>query len=241
MQVSDNLWAFVSRHCIRLWHLGHEIRNGPKAGSNAWFWKLKEAEALRKLVAGRVGNQDLIMNFDRQVSFPYPDNKRYDVAKYAAALDRMATWLGPLGRMFFAKSAQPFMADLLKAQALEDRQLMKVHLQEIIDDFFQPPVPVEIRWGNKIFRDARLMIELTKLALESGAGSRRTMLAEADQDADEEFLFKQEEAEQAKAEPATVPPLYDRSHGGTQTERGGRPAGQRDAAPRSVALNGAGE
>lgn len=44
----DNLWAFVSRAVIRQFKVGHEIRNGPRAGQGIWFWNTKRGDAIKK-------------------------------------------------------------------------------------------------------------------------------------------------------------------------------------------------
>jgi hypothetical protein len=74
MEVADNLWAFVSRAVIRQFKVGHEIRNGPRAGQGIWFWNTKRGDAIKKFFEGRVGILDFDGNFDIDIHYAWPSD-----------------------------------------------------------------------------------------------------------------------------------------------------------------------
>lgn len=235
LEVADNLNAWLCRQVLRQIKLGHEVRN-PFANvmQKGFMFTPKAAEVVLDHVKDRVGLITEVTNFDTEFIFPFPDGKRFEKARYEAALERLAMWLGPLGVMFFGRQLNPFLVMMLKAAVLEDRMLMAAYLEEIIAEYFAPPVPARVVWDEKIFMDARQLLEFMKAGQAAGAYSNRTFIEESGGDADTEMERRREEIKLAKTEPALFKPLFDVAHGdGKPTKPGGRPAGQDDLGSRS--------
>jgi hypothetical protein len=230
LEVADNLWAYLGRAVTRHFKLGHEIKQGPYAGTTKHFWSKVRAEAVRKFFEGRFGILDYSSNFDVALEFPYPSNDRFDKKKYEGAFERIAQWLGPIGMLIygsFGKGMEDVVMRLLKAEILEQRQEVGMHCEEVINEVFNPPVPVEIKWSNKIFVDTRQAMEFAKVLLANGSLSQRTGLEYVGEEAEEQRDFKREEGELSQGEKTKfeVLPIFDPNHGKRPGEPSGRPSG----------------
>jgi len=211
MEVADNLWAFVSRAVIRQFKVGHEIRNGPRAGQGIWFWNTKRGDAIKKFFEGRVGILDFDGNFDIDIHYPFPSAERFDRKKYESVFQRLSLWLGPVGLMLLARDTNEFLLRLLKASVLDEREEVGGYCSEIINTVFNPPEPVAVTWSNHVFEDSRLFHEMQKFLLTSGPLSQRTILGNAGFDVEEEREHKEEEG-------ALVQALQNPSGNGKESE-----------------------
>lgn len=241
-EISDNLWAFLSRAVIRQFKVGHETRYGPKAGSNAWFWTKTRGNAIREFFEGRVGILDFTGNFDINIEFPFPSLDRFERKKYESVWQRLALWAGPVGLMLVssvAKGAPPpeFLLRLMEAEIEELRDDVAMHCTPVITEVFRPPVPIRLAFSNKLFTDHRQFIEMLKHLLAAGPLSQRTALEAVSLDTEEERENKTEEAalladEKTKGQ---VLPVFDPAHGKRPgNEPPGRPAGAKDSGQRAA-------
>lgn len=249
LEVADRIWAFVCRLAER-WHIvGHEIKQGPRAGLPIHFLTKERGDEITKAYAGVIGGfMERVANFDHRVEFPFPSPDRFDKDKYASIWERMAFWAGPVGHylhgLHTGKGSMPFLMGAIQEEAEDARIAISDYIVGVITEVFTPPVPIKAAWSNRIFQDPRQMLEAIKFLVASGALSLATALLEYGFSPKEERERKQEEDDLAK-DPKTrgqVTPIYDPAHGPVEDAgaSGGRPAGQRDANPR-VELNGAGD
>jgi hypothetical protein len=229
LQVADNLWAFMSRSVIRQFKVGHEIRNGPRAGQNLWFWKRERGNAIKAFFEGRTGLMDFSGNFDIDIVYPHPDQKWFDRAKFDSVYERMSIWLGPAGAVMWPQGNNPWTMDALRSAAEAERSEVGPFLSDVINSAMQPPHPVRVVWSDRIFQEGRARLELTKFLLAQGPLSGRTALQTAGFDAEEEREYKAEEGALVQSEGGKhqVLPAYDSAHG-NQPAVGepGRPAGK---------------
>lgn len=244
LQISDRLWSFVSRTAERRHKIGHEIKQGPRAGLPIHFITKERAAAVTGFYEGRVGFFDTVLNFDQDIEFPFPSNDRFDKEKYQSVWGRMALWAGPVGHYLFGlytgKGAMPMLMEMIQPEAEEARDFLSDFLVDVITEVFQPPVPIKVCWSNRCFADKRQAQEMVKFLVSCGAMSQRTALELYGFDASKERERKQEEWDLAQDEKTKgqIMPAYDPAHGDpAQLDVGGRPAGQKDGNTR-VQLNG---
>jgi hypothetical protein len=120
----------------------------------------------------------------------------------------------------------------LQEEVMDDRDDVGIHVDQVVNTVFAPPVPVTICWSNKVFMDSRTAWEMTRELLKNGPLSGMTALEHAGEDPEQERERKQEEWELADDEKTMgkVLPVYDAAHGNKPGEepgeRGGRPAGK---------------
>lgn len=241
LQVGDNCWAEWHRCAVRQFKIGHEVRNGPKAGQPIHFWNIHRDKAIQGFFEGRRGAMDFTGNFDIEMVFPFPSVDRYGQEKYQSIYERIGHWGGAVGALMMAKQPQPFLLELARAEAEEDRALLGPHCEEVIHEVFAPPVPVEVVWSNRVFQESRLRHELLKFLLQSGPLSQESALREGGYDPAEERARKDQESELASREETKgqVLPIFDPAHGKRPGEEAGRPRGLKDGGPRQASLNGA--
>lgn len=235
LEVFDQLWAQAGRSVYRMWLLGHEIRNGPKAGQNLWFSNKARQESLRRMVENRHGLVDLAMNFDTELKIVGPDAKPMDVLRYEPLWARIRQWLGPLGMLLTPGSqSQPAMG-LFRVEAQKKREQLAPHLEEIIPQIFGIPQPIRVKWSSQCFNDPRIASEMFKFGVQSGPVSQRTFTDEIGLDTDEERTWKAEEYKLAQSPDTAgqVLPVFSPYQGRAQQGASGRPAGTRDAGERT--------
>jgi hypothetical protein len=238
LQVADNLWAFISRAVTRHFKVGHEIRNGPRAGMPTFFIDDERIEGLRNLFEGRVGVIDAPTNFDVAIEFPCPDGKRFDIARYQSCWQRIRDWSGAVGMLMAALAEGRYndaVLDVLRESAHDEREDVGPFLEEIINEVLAPPVPVRVEWSDECFTPMRARLEMRKALLAGGPMSPQTALVEAGLDPQTERVNKIAWAKEPKE---VRLPGYDVAHGNNpQQDAGGRPPGVKELGTR-VALNG---
>jgi hypothetical protein len=219
LEVGDAVMAHMMRRVYELHKKGHEIKSGPHAGFSTHFLKPDYAKKTESNIKGKVGHVAMCVNFDHTVDFPRPDPKHFDAKRYASAIERIKLWGLPLAQMILDRALNPYQMDILKAQALGEREMMKDHLERIASECLKAPVPVAITWSNRCFRDSRLAADLLKYGMQWGPLSQTTFLDETGYDAETERENKDKESKLPKAQ---VEPLVDANHGKDQ-----KPAGKK--------------
>ncbi len=223
MEVGDNLISEELRRVVMQIKIGHEIRNGPRAGTNHWFWTQRRSDAMQKQFEGRKGRMDITTNFDVDFVYPGPDTKRLGHDKYDSVIQRLALWSGPVGMMYVAKQANESLLQMLKADVAEDRRQVGDWLTSVINQAWDPPAKVQVKWSNAIFTDPAQASNLLRFGLQTGPLSQKTFIEQAGWDVDEERANKQEEALLPAAQKL---PVFDSAHGTRPgAGQGGRPKG----------------
>jgi hypothetical protein len=204
--------AWAARSVKRYHKLGHDIKGGPKAGMSDHFWKKEKSDAVLKQHVNKVGFEEITVNFDYDQRFFLPDPKLFDEMIWRGSDRRILQWAGPIGTMMTASGVKPYLTQLLKAEALDERERMARFLEPVIVKAFEPPVEVKLCWSNLIFNDARLHAELMKWSQGAGLASVRTSRQEVGLLHDDENEQKLEEAQDAEARKKYAP-MFDSSHG----------------------------
>ncbi len=138
----------------------------------------------------------------------------FDDTAFKGLNEQLNRWGGPVAEMLRATgSGNPFLPNLIKADALWHRDKMRLFLGPVILSAFKLPVEnVEIVWGNGIFAEARLQAEMLKHASLVGWTSVRTGREETGLDDADEKARKLEEAADKNARQVSGP-MFDQSHG----------------------------
>jgi len=227
MEVGETMYAYAGRLVLRLHQLGFEVKSGSNAAKQAeYLWKKDRATAIETFFRGVQGFAETTTQFDHKISYVWTDPKFYDAKKWGTIIDRLLWWAGPVGFMMLAKSVSPFLLQILKARAEQDRIMVGAHLAEVIGAGF-PGIPaVRLVWSNRCFYDSRLAWDMVKALLERGPLSLTTGLEEADFDPEQEKERKVAEAK--PGEDAAFLPKFDPAHGKRPGEPAGRPGGTKD-------------
>jgi len=211
-EAGQNAMGFAMRSAKRVHKLGHEIKNGINAGKNSHFITSRRAKAVNERWRDKVGFEDYCCNFDESVEYPWPDSKLFDEKYYSASNMRLDNWAGPLALMLRAKGVSPYLANLLKTEALEERRKMGRFLSYVVSKAFGMDVPVRPMWSNLIFNEARLQAELVKFGYMQGLASATTTREEIGLNPADEEALKVGEADDADAE-KKLKPTWDSAHG----------------------------
>lgn len=228
LEIGENLLASVARTVIRQHVMGHEIKSGPKAGSPVHFLKSNRSKEVKDFFMGRTGFLEFASNFDHEIKLHWIDPKMLSAEKWATIVDRLVWWGGPAALLYLARTIQPYLLTVLRAQCEEDRALLRPFINEVIQTY-DPPGPVTVDWSNRCFTEPRVAAELMKFLVQQGPLSLRTALEDSGFDAEEERTRKAEELED---DPKLHLPIFDAAHGdnpGTN-DGGGRPPGTPDPA-----------
>lgn len=222
--VRDKILADTGRQVIEQHKLGHEHRYGLQAGSTKTWINKARSDAVKKELAGKVGHVQFKSNFDHEIIWPCPDPKNWEPKRYQAVIDRLLWWALPLGHMVIAKALNPHLMEILRVMVIEERKAMAPHLEQVINDVFELPVPVKLKWDTRCLRDSRLLFDMIKNGLNAGPISQTTYQKTAECDPDEERELKGDEAKLPKEK---THPLYDAAHG--PPDKGGKKPGSKDA------------
>lgn len=199
LEIGEQMLALAGRRILHRHKLGFEQRgqNPSKFQQEFSVWKKKRADAIISYVNGRYGFMDTTQNFDHAIEVFLGDGgpKNYDGRKWDTVVRRLLWWGGPLGFMMVANSMNPFLLNMLKTSANEERAEVARHLNLVLNSAFQLPVPVKVTWSNRCYIDARLSWDMVNALLKQGPLSATTALTEAD-------FCPEQEAEQKRAEAA---------------------------------------
>ena len=230
LELADWQLCDALRTVYELHKIGHEIKNGPHAGSAAHFLKKTRAEAVRKQIASNkqtlAAVKRLIVNFDHEVEYPRPDPMHFKSERYSGMLDRLLYWSMPLGQMLLAKSVNPFLMPFLKAQATNEREMVGGHIETVLVKTMNAPETVRTGFSEDVFWDSRLLADILKTGLTAGPLSDETWLAKSG------FSPEQERGLKDKANSHPIHqhvPIFDAAHGDM---KGGRPPGKNDGGQR---------
>ena len=235
LEVGESLYAYLYRTAYRQIKVGHEVKNGLRAGDPMHFWTPQIGASIDKALTNKLGVQEFSSNFDRSIVFPYPDPKYFDPHKFDSTINRLQWWAGAVGFLLTARGLNPHLMDMLKEEAHAEREILRPHLEHVIADAFDQ-TEVQVTWSDKCFKDSRLFFEMLRFAVQQGAGSLATYGESAGLDPMEERARMKEEAGAPDGE---VLPRLDRSGhrdaGGTgggvtgSGAGGGKPKGGKDA------------
>ncbi|MDE2106099.1 MAG: hypothetical protein KGL39_53245 [Patescibacteria group bacterium] len=230
LELADWQLCDALRTVYELHQIGHEIKNGPHAGSNAHFLKKTRAEAVRRQITTRKDQlaavRRLIVNFDHEIVYPRPDPKHFQSDRYSGMLDRLLYWSMPLGQMLFAKSVNPFLMPMLKAQAAVERGFVGEFIETVLIKTLGAPEFIKAEFGDDVFLDTRLLADTLKTGLTTGPLSDETWLAKSGFNPERERVLKDEANDHPLHQHV---PIFDAAHGDS---KGGRPRGKGDAKPR---------
>ena len=235
LELADWQLCDAMRTVYELHKVGHEIKNGPHAGSPQHFMKRTRREAVNRLIGNTKGTlatvKRLVVNFDHDITYPRPDPKQFAPERYTGMLDRLVHWSMPLGQMLYSKSVNPFLAPMLKAQAHTERELIGDFVSSVLIRTLGAPEDLRCVWSDDALQDARLLAETLKTGLTTGPLSDSTWLTRQGFDPEAERALKEE----AQAHPVHQHlPIFNP---GGQGE-GGRPEGKKDGQQRKSEREG---
>lgn len=235
MEIGESLLAFAMRQVVRMHKIGHEIKNGPHAGWDTHFWKKQRSDKIKAQLEGKVGYYEFTTNFDHIIEYPWPDIKKFDASKWESVKERFCWWGGPVGWMIFGRGVNPYTMQMLRAEALKEREFIEPYLTRAFNEAFNPPVPLKIRWSNRCFFDSRIASEMLKFGVTQGLVSANTAVPELGFVPSEELEHKKEEMDMEKETPGLFRPIFDAAHGDPQqtapakkSKANGRPEGAKD-------------
>lgn len=232
MQVGEHAYAYAGKMKFRHWKIGHEIKQGPMAGKATHFWTAKMATALRGVFENKVGFLgDYTSRHDFALEYPHEKVEYFDEDKWKSPEHQLIQWGGPVASMLIASGVTPFLAQLLRAEVEEARNVMKEFLESVVFAAFAPPVPIELSWSNTVFLETSVLIDVLKTGLAGGAISQSTWRSIAGFDDAKEAQKKIEEAEARKTNPEQFEPAFDASHGTAEAmaaKANGKPGGKKD-------------
>ena len=233
LEVADWQLSDAMRTVYELHKLGHEIKNGPHAGSNAHFLKNTRAAAVRKLIkndkrlVARV--LQLLVNFDHEIEYPRPDPKHFGKNRYESALQNLLFWAMPLGQMVMAQSVNPFLMPLLKAQTYAEREYMRPFVEAVLRESLKMPAEAVVTYGDDCLWDSQTLLAILKTGLASGPMSQETFNTKTGLvNPGEERGRKESEASLGEG---ILHPAYDAAHGPPKGEDG-HPPGKANTAGR---------
>ena len=221
-QLSDAMRTIYEMHKV-----GHAIVGGQHAGKPAHFLKEKRANAIRRLIknkdriAARV--LQMIVNFDHTVEWPRPDPKHLKADRYEAALQNLMFWSAPLGQMLVAKSVNPFLLPMLKAQAYAKRDYLSPFIERVLKESMGMPEGARVSYGDDCLMDGRLLLDVLKTGLAGGPLSQETFLEKSG--VTTAMVERPRKAEEGELPDEETQPIYDAAHGANPPRDPARSAG----------------
>jgi len=229
LELADWQMADCLRTIYELHKIGHEIKNGPRAGLPDHFWKKKRADAVEKLIKPNAqllaAIKRLVVQFDHTVDYPRPDPKHLGKDRYEAMFERLCIWAMPLAQILFAKQANPMQSNFLRAKAATERyDYMGPFLENVMRRSMDAPEGTTCVWSDDVFVDPNLMLDSLKTGLAAGPLSQETFLKKTGHNPEQERARKDNENDLPEHQ---TKPIYDAAHGPAD-EEAGRPAGSGD-------------
>lgn len=232
MEAGENLLSHAGRTLIR-WHkMGHEIKAGIKAGTNAYHYKKAKGDELSAALKGKIGFFDFATNFDHNVGYVWIDPKLYDAKKWETTTQRILLWAGSAGFMLLARGLQPFLMQLFKVEAAEERRKIARHIASVTGRAFgRRIVPC---WSDRCFQETRLAQEMMKFLVQQGVLDTGTATVEAGYDREEVLRGKAKDIELLDKDERFLAPAWNRGGQGDGSNpnknKHGRPPGKPDPA-----------
>jgi hypothetical protein len=224
-QLADSLRTVYEMHLV-----GHEIRNGPRAGFSDHFLKSKRARAINEIIKQKRDTlatvKRLVVNFDHKIEYPRPDPKHFGQDRYEAPLQRFMYWAMPIADMLYAKQMNPWQGNFLKAKAHTEREYVGPFIEAVLKSAMGAPEGITCTWTDDLFSDPRLMLDTLKTGLAGGPLSQQTFLDKTGvSNTHTEHARKTFE----KGLPKHIThPAFDAAHG----DEAGRPTGKADGQKR---------
>lgn len=214
MEVGESMYAYAGRLVLRFHKLGFEVRNAANAMRQADFlWKKARATAIETFFKGHpAGFVETTGQFDHKVEYVWTDPKLYENKKWMTITDRLLCWAGPLGFLLMGKTTNLNLLQLLRVEVEADRAVLKPHLEAVLNQAFNAPAQMKLRWDSRCFTDPRLAWDMVKVLAAQGPLSPQTALGEASFDPEEEAQLKVAAATDAQSAEKYAP-LYDAAHG----------------------------
>lgn len=242
LELADWQLADALRTVYEMHKIGHEIKNGPRAGFADHFLKTKRNAAIQKVIKTNKSVlatvKKLVVNFDHAIEYPRPDPKHFGPDRYEAPLERMMYWAMPIAQMLFAKQVNPWHGQFLKAKAHTERNYVGPFVETVLKNCLGAPEGTTCVWSDDIFIDPRLLLDTLKTGLAAGPLSQETFLEKTGHSPAKERGRKAGENELPEH---MVKPAFDAAHGDQQDQRdagsngAGRPAGKGNRGPRAAA------
>lgn len=228
LEVGEIVTSFFHRTVIR-WHkLGMEPKSnsGPlPANFKASKYTPTRAKAIDKEFKNAMGAREFIANWDHELGFVTGPTEYFKKEKWEAVTERFMVWAGPVGRLFMQQGINTDLMQMFQAEAEMERLPMRVALNQIIAENYQPPVPVTVNWSDTCFLEPAKVMEAMKWAVQQGPMSLRTFMVKQ---LGEDWLTEQEnKKEEAELDDELVEPRFDQAHGNDK-EGAGRPEGSKD-------------
>ena len=224
MEVGESLLAYAGRTVIRMHHLGWEVRTGNSGlRQTDAMWDAARAAGIENHFKGLQGGlAEATTNFDHKVSTLWTDPKLYDAKKWDSISTRLQWYGGPLAFLLLARTPNPDLLPLFKAQIQHERRLLRLHLERALNRAMRPPGGIRLLWSNRCFTSPKLFWDMTKALVTQGPLSLRTALEAGDFDPETEAVQKQVESQE---DPKLHLPLFDPAHGKRPNDPAGRPTG----------------
>ncbi len=227
LEVGMALLAGSMRNVMEQHKMGHEIKSGIHAGSRANMIKKTRVDEFTKATKGKNGSYRIATNFDHNIvaaaNWPQDGTNLFDAKWYESGMMRLMNWANPIGPMILGKNLNPFLMNMLRTQAADEREIMKEHLTKVFVEALGAPEGIELRWSDRCFIDPRIAATLISTGLNSGPVSQSTFQEELGLDRDQERERKLEEFGLPKSQ---TTPIYDGAHGPPKDK--GRKPGTRD-------------
>lgn len=193
--IFDNLrtadWggSWKHRDVIEQIKVGHEIRNGDRAGLPDHFINKEKRRQIEEQTKNKTGPRQSVTNFDVEFLWKYLDPEFFKATKFDATLAGLDRFGGP-GMMLLAGGTQSanaeFLARAFAAEGRHDRNTVGGLLNDLLADRtflpMRPPVPLQVGWNPHTFRDSKQMLDLIRFASGQGAMSMETTRESLDLD-----------------------------------------------------------
>jgi len=222
MEIGEQMLALAGRRVIHVHRMGFEQKgqNPSKYQQKYSTWTNERSKNILAFTNGRFGFMEMTMNFDQMMTLFVGDGgpKSYDGKRWDSPIRRLMWWGGPLGFMMVANSMNPFLLNMLKTSAIEERGEVAPHLNLVLNAAMKWPTPVKVAWSNRCFIDMRLAWDMVSALLKQGPLSATTALSEAEFNPAQELENKEMEVK----DPELYTPAFNP---GGQGGEGGNPRG----------------
>ncbi len=226
MEVGEVIMAFLNR-CIFRWHkMGQEPKanagytpNGKLAKFSPERW-----EMIKKDLKNKLGLIESAGNYDHEIKFIHPPTEYFDSKKWDGFVKRFWAYAGPLGQMMQAEGLNSDFSRMLRAEAEQERLLLRAHLEPVIREGYAAPCPVTVAWSNACFYDNQKYLEAVQWGVQQGPVALRDWFDLTGMNWGQSQARKESEAALPEAQ---IKPRFDQAHGDPKS-KGGRPAGTPD-------------
>ena len=135
IRTGDMAGAWDSRFLIKHWQLGHEIRNGDRAGRKDNFATPKKIAAMKAEMRRKRGFlYDLFSNFDVTLNYRYIPAEFFSEKKYEGSLMRLRRWGAALAAMSMKEAP-----DGVLALAQADIKAIRARVGLLLETVFNRP------------------------------------------------------------------------------------------------------